>query len=212
MNSPKKALLGSLLALSATSAFAVDTADLRVIGTIAPTACTPTFGSGATVDYGNIPTASLSATNLTLLAAHTIAYTISCDAPISIATSWSDNRAGTAYLGAVDAFGLGLQDAAKIGYYRITQIVGGATADGAPVDIIQKNNAASAWVLSTDPRQTNDGVRMYSYAPTGTLVPGSYTNFSGVLSVVARIAPTSTLDLSSSITLDGLSTISVRYL
>ncbi|MGV8889716.1 MAG: DUF1120 domain-containing protein [Pseudomonas sp.] len=212
MNFPKKALLGSLLLLSATSAFAVDTADLRVIGTIAPTACSPAFGSGATVDYGNIPTASLSATQLTPLADHTISYTITCDAPISIATSWSDNRAGTSSLSNIAAFGLGLQGAAKIGYYTIAQVAGSATGDGVPVDIIQKNTAASSWVLATTAQQTNDSIRMYSYAPTGTLVPGSYTNFSGTLMVTAKIAPTSTLDLSNSITLDGLSTISVRYL
>lgn len=213
MNFPEKALLGSLLLLSTTSAFAVDTADLRVIGTIAPTACTPTFSGGGTVDYGIIPTASLSPTINTVLAERSVSYTIHCDAPISIGTSWVDSRAGTKlHTTSLTAFGLGLAGANKIGQYSIIQSQGGVTGDGGSVDLIQSDSATGPWILSTGGAQRNDGVRIQAYAPPGTLVPGAYTEYAGTLTVRATIAPTSTLDLSSSITLDGLSTMTVRYL
>lgn len=220
MNFPKKTLLGSLLLFSATSAFAVDTADLRVIGTIAPTACTPTFAGGGVVDYGNIPTASLSRTDATLLATHTISYTITCDAPIAIGTSWSDGRSGSASIAnlpvgfsAASAFGLGKQGSADIGRYVMEHASGSVTGDGVPVSLIIQNNGA-AWATSPINYILNgSGVdRVYSYAPTGTLVPGAYTTVAGTINVSATIAPTSTLDLTNSITLDGLSTMTVRYL
>ncbi|WP_408980587.1 DUF1120 domain-containing protein [Pseudomonas sp. B21-032] len=53
-------MLGSVLLLSATSVFA-DNADLRVIGTIAPSACTPVFVGGAVVDYGVIASGNVGA-------------------------------------------------------------------------------------------------------------------------------------------------------
>lgn len=210
MNFPKKALLGSLLALSATSAFAVDTADLRVIGTIAPTACTPTFAGGATVDYGLIPSASLSRTDATNVGVKTINYAISCDAPISIGTSWVDGRTATTYRAGF--FGLGEHAGAPIGYYVLQQVSANVTADGNAVSLIQRNTPASAWVLSTTAAQETTGVRIYSYAPTGTIVPGAYSNYAGTMSVTAYVAPTSTLDMSRSIALDGLATMVVRYL
>ncbi|MDI3270808.1 DUF1120 domain-containing protein [Pseudomonas sp. AL03] len=213
MNFPKKALLGSLLALSATSAFAVDTADLRVIGTIAPTACTPTFAGGGVVDYGNIPTASLSASVATPLAAKDITYVIHCDAPISIGTSWGDSRAGSSISGGGFAFGLGTQGVAKIGRYGVTHMTGLTTGDGTTVDIIFKQGNGP-WTLGNAGGSpvASDGTVIQSYAPVGTLIPGAYTDIAGTLRVGATIAPTSTLDLSTAITLDGLSTMTVRYL
>lgn len=213
MNFPKKALIGSLLLMSATSVFAVDTADLTVIGTIAPTACTPTFAGGGVVDYGNIPTASLSPTVRTTLAAMPIAYTIHCDAPISVGTSFTDSRAASSTGGVnLNLFGLGMQGANKIGNYSIAHVLTAATGDGAPVAVIQRTAPGGAWVAPTNGFASGDGVVVYSFAPTGTLVPGTYSDFGGSLNIAATIAPTDTLDLSSSITLDGLSTMTVRYL
>ncbi|CAI8855789.1 DUF1120 domain-containing protein [Pseudomonas chlororaphis] len=211
MNFSKKTLLGSLLLLSATSAFAVDTADLRVIGTIAPTACTPTFAGGGTIDYGLIPSASLNATTPTTLADRTITYTITCDAPISIGTSWTDNRQDSTTRATYS--GLGKHMGANIGHYIMRAVPAATTADGNPVDLIWRENASTAWGLTTTTSVLwPNGVRTQSYAPPGTLVPGAYTNYSGTVNVSTIIAPTSTLDMTSSITLDGLSTMTVRYL
>ncbi|MHC8375395.1 DUF1120 domain-containing protein [Pseudomonas sp. MDT1-16] len=211
MNFPKKALLGSLLLLSATSAFAVDTADLRVIGTIAPTACTPTFSGGGVIDYGLIPSASLSPTVRTSLQRRTVSYTIACDAPIAVGTSWSDNRASSAAANDY-SFGLGLQGSNSIGDYSIRDRLVGATGDGAPVDVITSTNGGVTWRASTDALQVRGDALIHGYAVPGTLVPAAYSNFAGIIEVAPSISATSTLDLTSTITLDGLSTMTVRYL
>lgn len=216
MNFPKKTLFASLLMVSATSAFAVDTTNLTVIGTIAPTACTPTFAGGGVVDYGNIPTASLSSTAETPLATRTVTYTISCDAPISIGTSWTDARSETSTGPVANFFGLGTHAGANIGHYSMFQnsASGGATGDGAPVDVIFRNSPTDAWAAPGAGAGTivGNGVRVHSFAPTGTLIPGTYSTVTGSILLTAIIAPTNTLDLSSSVVLDGLSTITVRYL
>ncbi|QHD07254.1 hypothetical protein PspR76_16620 [Pseudomonas sp. R76] len=213
MNFPRKALLGSLLLMSASSAFAVDTADLTVIGTIAPVACTPTFAGGGEVDYGLIPSSSLSATVATLLATRTISYTIHCDAPISVGTSWTDGRSGTASVVNNSNFGLGLQGVNKIGGYTLRQLTAAATGDGTTVNLVFRDGTTGAWSQAdASSVQLNNGVRMQSYAPTGTVVPGTYTDFGGTIQVLTSIAPTNTLDMTTSVTLDGLSTMTVRYL
>src|SRR5450830_271670 len=121
MRFPKKIVLASFLLLSTTSAFAVDTAELIVTGTIRPAACTPTFTGGGTVAYGDIPIASLSATEATKLAEKTISYTITCDAPISLGYEMIENRTGTEAAipgwGTSTVFGLGLQGGNRIGGY-----------------------------------------------------------------------------------------------
>ncbi|WP_371355678.1 DUF1120 domain-containing protein [Pseudomonas chlororaphis] len=217
MNFPKKVMLGSVLLLGATSVLA-DTADLRVIGTIAPSACTPVFAGGAVVDYGVIPPATLGRTTETTLASHDVNYTITCNAPIAISTTWTDARLGTAVRldtatpGNLNDFGLGAHNGVNIGRYWIFNVAANTTADGNPVDLIQQNNSASAWIHATIAQAATDGIRQYSYAPVGTLVPGAYTTYAGTLRVNAFITPTQNLDMSTEITLDGLSTMTVNYL
>ncbi|WP_371355679.1 DUF1120 domain-containing protein [Pseudomonas chlororaphis] len=212
MNFPKKVMLGSVLLLGATSVLA-DTADLRVIGTIAPGACTPVFAGGATVDYGVIPLSSLSQTAATTLAPHEIGYTITCNAPISISTNWSDSRAGTVSTPNVNLFGLGTHNGVNIGNYRTVQIVAGATADGNPVSLIQRANPTAAWTAGGNTiNVASNGLVEVSYAPVGTVVPGAYSEYAGMLRVTATIDPVQNLDTSTEVTLDGLSTMTVNYL
>ncbi len=208
---PKKVLLGSLLMIGASSAFA-DTAELSVIGSIVPAACVPTFAGGGEVDYGTILAASLDPDVVTTLERKNFSYSVLCDAPISIGTSWTDDRSGTASVTSSAAYGLGLQGTAPIGFYEVIHVAADATGDGAPVSLIFSNRGG-AWA-ATDPRSSTwpSGNLIHSYAPTGTLVPGTYTEVSGTLQVIAHIAPTSTLDMSTAVTLDGLSTMTVRYL
>ncbi|WP_273828370.1 DUF1120 domain-containing protein [Pseudomonas sp. SBT1-2] len=214
MNFPKKMMLGSVLLLGASSVFA-NTADLRVIGSIAPSACTPVFAGGAVVDYGVIPNTSLNPTASTTLAPRTINYSITCNGPLPISTSWSDTRSGTAIPGALAAinyFGLGTHSGDNIGNYMIENIVAGTTADGNPVTVVQRNSNTETWFLATTATVANNGIRQYSYAPVGTLVPGAFSTYAGALRVTATIAPTQSLDMSTEVTLDGLSTMTVHYL
>ncbi|MGE1154553.1 DUF1120 domain-containing protein [Pseudomonas kitaguniensis] len=213
MNFPKKLVLGSLLLLGANSAFALDRAELTVIGTIAPTACTPTFAGGGIVDYGLIPSSTLDPAVATVLATRSISYTIHCDAPISVGTSWTDERSGSSPIDNTSNFGLGMQGANKIGSYTLRQLTADATGDGASVNLVFRNGTTGAWAQAdASSSQLNNGTRMQSYAPLTTLVPGAYTDFGGTIQVITSIAPTNTLDLTTAVTLDGLSTMTVRYL
>jgi len=212
MNFSRKVMLGSVLLLGASNVFA-DTADLRVIGTIAPPACTPVFAGGATVDYGVIPNNSLSLTAPTALAARDIGYTITCNAPIPVSTTWSDSRAGTVTTPSINLFGLGTHNGVNIGNYRTVQVVAGTTADGSAVTLIQRANPTAAWTAGVNTINVgSNGLTEVSYAPVGTVVPGSYKVYAGTLRVTATIDPLQNLDTSTEVVLDGLSTMTVKYL
>jgi hypothetical protein len=214
MNFPKKVMLGSVLLLSATSVFA-ETADLRVIGTIAPSACIPVFAGGATVDYGVIPGDSLGNSTATNLAVRQVGYTITCNAPIAISTTWSDGRAGTANPVGGTRFGLGTHSGAPIGSYRLFQSMT-VTGDGNPVALISRGPGSTGAWLAANPGANGAAIgtdgNQYSFAPTGTMVPGAYQVYGGSINVIGTIAPTNTLDRTTEITLDGLSTMTVSYL
>ena len=212
MNFSRKVMLGSVLLLGASNVFA-DTADLRVIGTIAPPACTPVFAGGATVDYGVIPNSTLNRAADTTLAGHDVNYTITCNAPIPIFTTWTDARAGTVTTPNAVRFGLGTHNGVNIGRYGISFIVAGTTADGGPVSLLQRANPTANWTAGVNTIQVNnDGLRANSFAPVGTLVPGAYSTYAGTIRVTAIIDPLQNLDLSTDVTLDGLSTMTVNYL
>lgn len=215
MRFPTKALLVSLILASASNAFAASTAELKVIGTVIPGSCTPVFAGGGTVDYGKISAGNLSATAVSILQPRQIAYTITCDAPIVIATSWVDNRLSSAYNPVESVFGLGTQGAAKIGRYRMKVTPAETLADGAAVDTITTDGAGGVWTSSAAvgniiTQGSRD--RIFSFAAPGTLVPAAYTTYAGAISVLAQIAPTDTLDMTAPVVLDGLSTMEVRYL
>lgn len=216
MTFPKKTVLASLLLLSTTSAFAVDTAELIVTGTIAPVACTPLFSGGGTVDYGAIPTASLSTTAVTPLAEKTIDFIINCDSPIAIGFHMIDNRVGDAILiPGVDTgrvYGLGKQDGVTIGGYSIAQDASVFMADGNLADIIATYNLGANWTDTFHEHMPVNGSTIFSAAPIGGTVPGAYRSLSGKLKIKAAITATNKLDLTESIKLDGLSTLTVRYM
>jgi hypothetical protein len=215
---PKKVILGTALLLSAGSVLA-NTADLRVIGTIAPPACTPTFAGGGVVDYSNIAPNTLGPTTETALMPRNIAYTISCDSPIPIAASWSDARSGTAVSGDTAAaggiydFGLNSHNSVNIGRYTVTHLTG-ATGDGNVVHMLWRTNSGSAWVspsTGASPPAAHNGWQL-SFTQTGGTVPRAYTTYAGTLQVQGYITPRNRLNLSTEATLDGLTTMTVSYL
>ncbi|MBC3209341.1 DUF1120 domain-containing protein [Pseudomonas sp. SWRI111] len=213
MSFSKKFLLGSLLAVSATSAFAVETADLRVIGTIAPGACTPVFAGGATVDYGVIPLASLSQTADTALGSRDVNYTISCNAPIAISATWSDARAASVTNPNAARYGLGTHNGTNIGRYGVSYVVAGTTADGNPITLIQRANPTAAWTAGVNTIGTSpNGLLAVSFAKVGEVVPSAFSTYAGTIRVTTLIDPIQNLDTTTDVALDGLSTMTVNYL
>lgn len=211
----KKIALGTLLCVAAGNALA-STADFRIIGTFLPGSCLPTFAASGVVDYGNIATSDLNPTTPTPLGTRSIAYTISCDAPIEIATTLTDNRQGSASDVAATHYGLGRKGTVNTGFYTVAQLPGSASAGDtngtAIVDLIERDGTTGAWSAVTTGFQAGDGTRQQAYAPTGTLTPGAFQEYAGALQVSASIARADSLDLATEIALDGLATLEVRYL
>ncbi|WMY43185.1 DUF1120 domain-containing protein [Enterobacter cloacae complex sp. EB5] len=63
----KKVVLASMLAMCVSSAFAADTAVLKVTGVLTNGGCTPEISGGGVVDYGTIHLSSLNAATINQL-------------------------------------------------------------------------------------------------------------------------------------------------
>jgi hypothetical protein len=211
---------GAVLLLGTASVFA-NTANLSVIGVIAPPACTPTFASGGVVNYGNISSDRLGPTTETPLSAQSITYSISCDSAIPISTTWSDSRLGTAASGdsggpgGIFDFGLNVHGGVNIGRYTMTLLGASQTADGGAVSLIFRDAPGAAWSIAGGTGNVApqpNSAREISFAPPGTILPGAYSVYAGAVQVVGYITPRGRLDLGTEATLDGLSTMTVNYL
>jgi type 1 fimbria pilin len=222
----------ALALMAATSAPALaESIDVKVIGTIAPVACTPTLSGGGVIDYGNIPTNSLSQTAYTTLAVKQIDFAITCDAPAKVALKALNGRPGT-IAGATEgaggfanspvnlfipgrtffASGLGMAGQKKIGGFSIRLPNEQVSVDGKKVDTLSTKSSGE-WFVNNDGDIAKDTyVKMNTWAKPGTVTPLAFTTMAGKLDVQAYINKASELDLTQPITLDGLTTIELVYL
>lgn len=232
----KKTVVALALLATTSTAFAADSVDVRVIGTIVPAACTPALTGGGVVDYGTIKADTISATDYTVLPEKQIAFSITCDAPAKVGLTVANGRAGSlagavesAYsagtapvqlfgLDYVAAAGLGMEGAAKIGGYGVRIDSSTVTADGAAVDSLRADTNAQNTAINWT-KDAYAGIvyspanqRMTSWAAPGTSTPVAFTALSGQLGVQAYINKGSELDLSKPVHLDGLTTITLYYM
>jgi type 1 fimbria pilin len=232
----KKTVVALALLATTASAFAADSVDVRVIGTIVPAACTPALTGGGVVDYGTIKADTISATDYTVLPEKQVSFAITCDAPAKVALIASNGRTGslagvpeTAHgagrspvtlfgLSAVGAAGLGMEGTSQVGGYGVRIDSSTVTADGVAVDSLRADRdpgyADSPWV-----KDSYSGIvyspnyqRLTTWAATGTTTPVAFTALSGQLGVQAYINKGSELDLSKPVHLDGLTTITLYYM
>ena len=233
----KKTLLATLLAagavVCASSVFAADSVDLKVIGTITPVACTPTLSGGGTVDYGTIKADTLKADDYTVLPVKSLDFAITCDGNAKVAVNAFSGRMGTtvgdaeatngastipagiSLLGSdtiVQAFGLGLDGTKKIGGYRMRFNITSAKADGVVVDAIYRSGPTGTWVKAINGSLVSKSFTQPSWAATGTLTPVAFKTLSTTLDVQAFINKASELDITKPIQLDGLATLELIYL
>lgn len=234
MNAVKKTACALAVLATTSSAVMAESIDVKVIGTITPTACKPTLGGGGTIDYGNIAPASLSNDTFTVLAEKQVDFSITCDAPAKVAIHAVGSKADTATNvlktpAGYDTFngilfapnpgvvGLGGVDGKNIGGYGIRLVPGTYTVDGNDADTITRSAATGVWVPSANLSagslfNTAFKDLQMSWAPKGQLTPIAFTTAAGKLGVQAYITKTSELDLSKPINLDGLTTLELVYL
>ncbi|PYY90516.1 hypothetical protein DNK59_04055 [Pseudomonas sp. TKO26] len=210
----------ALAVLAATSgAVMADSVDVRVIGSIQPSACKPSLAGGGTLDYGIITPQSLKTSDYTILDKKQVQLAITCSAPTKVALVSRTGRPGTALdamlqspqdiayapgdLGS--AFGLGLANGKAIGGYNL--FLNDVTADGTAVLTIRQHDDKT-WG-SVDGNLVHGSMQSWT---TGGNQPVSFTTLSGTISAQAYINKASELDLSKPIQLDGLATLELVYL
>lgn len=97
----KKLLLATAIIGSSCSALSAESVDITVIGTISPTACTPSAAGGGVIDYGFISPEQLAQeiddkpAGTTVLPVKTTSFTVQCDGRANVALRAKSNR-GTA--------------------------------------------------------------------------------------------------------------------
>lgn len=218
-----------VLMASSTPLWAVDSVDLKVSGTIMPTACTPTLSRNGSVDFGQIK--SLSSTNYTLLPEITTAITINCDAPAKVAIKPTNGRPGTLVgtegvtgygetpseikLFGVGAFagGLGTASEKLIGGYSMRIQQASLLVDGAPASVITSRDKGTTWMADSLGLMLYHSADLYtSWASVGNQLPVAFRTMSATLGVEAYVNKSSELDMTQPISLDGLSTLEMVYL
>ncbi|WNJ78480.1 DUF1120 domain-containing protein [Cedecea neteri] len=226
--------VAALMAMASFYTHAADSVDIKVVGTISPTACTPSIAGGGTLDFGTIKTDSLDATGYTALTTQESALTITCIAPTLVGVKAIDGRpnsiagvsasslAGGAAAPAAlnwngyNVVGLGQQDGTTaIGGYSLYVKGGNATADNATVDVIVSEDAGhNTWSkpATLNLYGTGSTPRVLTVAATGTTSPLAFSNMTVNLGVQAYINEKAELDTSKAISLNGMTTIELDYL
>lgn len=216
------------------AAMAADSFSINVTGKIVPAACQAVFAGGDTFDYGTLSANSLSPTGETILPVKSTTFSVRCSAPMKVAFRLTDNRAGTqmqwasTYISLVGEsyinggpvwLGLGTDSKGQpLGAWlaRLSDM----KADGKPVAATTNvmPNLEDAWVYANPadmvfknypgPYATSVGNPDHSIGAH----PLAFIVLNGTLEVQAAVAPSSTLDLTHPIQLDGSVTIEMVYL
>jgi hypothetical protein len=221
-----KKQLCALTVLSAVAAPAMaESIDVRITGTITPSACTPTVTGGGTVDYGTISGDTLNVTSFTVLDQKTLPFTLTCDSPTRVALQTIDGRSGTAVIpvgssvlgqavtASTPMLGLGKAGDTNIGAFALSIPAASVTIDGSGSNVksLSSSDQGTTWSNNTSEWVT-DTADYFSWGNDGTTTPTAVTNLAGTLNVQAVINKTSALDLSSEVNLDGMATLEVKYL
>ncbi|APC15811.1 hypothetical protein BLL42_08725 [Pseudomonas frederiksbergensis] len=210
------ALAAVVLIAQAPCTLAASAVDLTVTGRITPLACTPSLSNNGLVDYGKISRQYLSVDKRTQLRDQTLDLNLQCDAPARFALLMRDNRDGSAIVNSEIYYGLNRDSSGnKIGLYSLNFDPANTVVDGWPqVYRTDSTTGGVAW-SSSNSRSIPIGARSYLGF---TDVAGSSAGPIGIRSLTSRvtvetvIAPTSELDLSADVQLDGAATLDVVYL
>lgn len=229
----------ALAVLAATSPLAIaSSVDLAVIGTITPSACTPSLGGGGTIDYGPITPDVLSETAYTALPIMSVPINIKCDVPSKVAINASNGRPNTVAgalegtigfaISPVDLMGeaannvrvagLGMSGDEKVGGFMANLVIASVLADGAAVRTIQSNGRLGTWVAASDVRMGGPSLfhftspRYISWAATGSLDPIAFTTLTATLNFQAYLNKLSGMTIDKPVKLDGMTTIELVYL
>ncbi|MGB8664526.1 MAG: DUF1120 domain-containing protein [Serratia inhibens] len=205
----------------ATSAYAAESAELKVTGKIVPTSCAIDLGSSGTVDYGEISSRELTG-------AAPIQLTISCDGKSQVAYKISDNRtdtvvpnlmillAGTDGVSTNSSFGLGKVGEKNLGAWNAVQsdlkvdgVAAGSLINIGPSGGIDQFSPG----VNSEYMQLHNGYEYTWYRPDlGFELPVSGKVFSSNIRIAGALDKAISLNQADEVKLDGSATLSVRYL
>lgn len=223
----KKTLLAIILATCTTSAFAAETAVLKVKGVLTNAACSPELTKGGIVDYGTIHLSDLSDSAVNQLGQQTIDLTINCGAATKVGWHLEDNRvdsragitvnngddAGGAVSDTDKTYGVGLTaDGVAIGNYSLFVKTANVVADGESADTIVMDGNNNAWSKSVDGLTAGQNNRDITVATAGSTEPLPFISATFPLVTSLAIQDTKTLAITDDTDLNGQVTISLRYL
>jgi len=209
-------IAAAVLISTAPYAFAASSTDLTVKGTITPLACSPTLSNSGLVNYGKISRQDLSVDRRTRLRDQTLDLSIQCNAPARFALMMHDNRDGSTVVNSEIYYGLNHDGSGnKVGLYSLNFDPATTVVDDLPqVFRTDSTTGGIAW-SSSNSRSIPIGARSYLGF---TDVAGSNAGPIAIQSLTSRviletvISPTSELDLSTDVQLDGSATLDVVYL
>ncbi|NWC57323.1 DUF1120 domain-containing protein [Pseudomonas sp. Y39-6] len=210
---PSRVLVAAAFLLAGVSnVMAASSVDISVVGTIIPSACTPTLSDAGTVDYGKISINDFPRLGEMVLPAATINLEVTCDAPTLMAVRSLDNRAGTAAVQSpshdpLTVYGLGLASGGqKIGRYELK--MNDVTADEQPRVVIESIDKET-WFAADNATWQPRWLRTVS---NGNIIPVAVTTLKTDLMLSTVLAPKDSLPGEEEIQIDGSATLDVIYL
>jgi len=221
-----KALLLTTLATASVGAFATESADMAIRGTIRPPACNVDLSGAGRLDLGTISANTLSKTEGTQIAESPMTMTISCEAPTIFGITTIDNRAGTlgqtanaAANGAPGQFmGLGAVNGTSVGAYYARLITAGTTGDGNSITNIYSADGGVSYRPSgvngphAEGAFVMPGERLHAYSITGETTPSAFSTVVQPMLIGVYANSIDTLPpLTDGVPLDGSLTFQIQY-
>lgn len=237
MNTKKIAVALAVLACSSGAALAAQNVDVQVKGKITPAACNVFVAGGGIIDYGDIKSSQLAANGFTPLDHKELPIHVECDAPIHVALKPIDQRSASAanvdtseiHSRYAQGFaGLGNHNQKSIGVYSmglsdpyVETDDDVPNADVPPPEFSGPAILTSATSHGGEWTSKHEGVTSFyrsGNVPAFIAIAGeeeqptAFRSLEATINVQAYINKASELDLTSAISLDGMSTIELFYL
>lgn len=192
-----------------------NSANLRVIGTIKPAACTVHLGAtGGEVNYGPISASSIPPNAYYPLPEKTLPLTVNCGSTAAqMALSVTDLRPSSTVTGILGTgfvesqnFGLGLVAGKRTGGYSVRFST--LSSQGTALYPIRRASGSGAWLYNGNGRIDKHPYQ-HSWSRTTAATPAFVSSITATLAVKAVINRGSELNLSNDVPLNGLATLIV---
>lgn len=218
----KKVFFATLLSACAINAFAANTVDLKVVGVLTNSACTPSFPNGGKADFGKTAMTTLSATDVNQLGYRDIDLTLTCDSSTALAFTATDAHNDSAVIqlvgtkpGIADSdFGLGkTAEGVNLGAYTILLKTNPTVDDVVTPALYSAAGATPSWnVAGGNSFVHTNGNIIFTPGNATTKVPTAFKKAVFPLRVTASVQNTATLAITDDTNLDGLATFAIIYL